>query len=266
MPSALVDYPAQVRSSSTTSRSGCQDPVGQQPASGAEGHRPAGIAKAASAKDHAGFGGIHPEDRQDASDRAGQQGRGVAELLVDLLGDQDLVGGSRAPCRGRIPAQHLGTIALANALHQGLPDGKLLGRGCWRLNRHGRRLAHASSLSTVHPGQQWTPHNCLGRGAPQTPHLPQKVFWLYLGVLRRARTSLLITTVTSARTSTATIIFGTRLSGCCRSVCHRRPSARLRPVGGTVMSQSTDDLTARSFEPSAATTNDGSGSPFSSRR
>jgi hypothetical protein len=51
---------------------GLQDPVSQQPVSGAEGHCPASIAKVTPAKDHAGFGGIHPKDRHDASDRAGQ--------------------------------------------------------------------------------------------------------------------------------------------------------------------------------------------------
>jgi hypothetical protein len=43
----------------------------------------------------------------------------------------------------------LGAIALADALDQGLPFGKLLGRGRRRLDRHGYRLAHANSLSAI---------------------------------------------------------------------------------------------------------------------
>jgi hypothetical protein len=74
---------------------GLQDPVGQQPVSGAEGHRPPSISKAAPAKDHAGLGGIHPKDRDDATDRPDQQGRCAATPPVDPLGDQDPVGGNR---------------------------------------------------------------------------------------------------------------------------------------------------------------------------
>jgi hypothetical protein len=107
---------------------GLQDPVGQQPSSGTKAHRPAGIAKAAPAKDHAGLGGIHPKDRDHAGDRAGQPGRCLAELLVDPPGDQDLVGGF-SPSRGLLPGHHLGPITLADPLGQGLPFGKLLGRG-----------------------------------------------------------------------------------------------------------------------------------------
>src|SRR5215218_1579002 len=177
---------------------------------GAKGHRPPSIAKPASAKDHAGLGGIHPKDRDDPGDRTGQQGRCAAEPLAGLLGDQHLVGGSR-PSRGRIPGQHLGAVALADPLDQGLPVGKPLGRGPRRFDWHRRRLAHATSLSTVHPGQQPTPHNCLV-GAPQTPHLPRKgVLDIYRCAAQTA-TSLLIAAVTSARTSTATIIAGTKLS------------------------------------------------------
>ena len=51
----------------------------------AKGHRPASITKAAPAKDHAGLGRVDPKDRHDAGDRAGQQGRGAAEPLVDPL-------------------------------------------------------------------------------------------------------------------------------------------------------------------------------------
>ena len=87
------------------------------------------MAKAASAKDHAGLGRIHPKDRNDASDRADQQRRRAAQPLVDPRGDQNLVGGSRPRRWALVPAHHLGAIALADALDQGLPFGKLLGRG-----------------------------------------------------------------------------------------------------------------------------------------
>ena len=91
MPSALLgrsSRPGQVQQHHELL--GWQDPVGQQPASGAKAHYPASIAKGAPAKDHASFGRIHPKDRDDASDRAGQHGQGVAEPLVDPLGDEDL--------------------------------------------------------------------------------------------------------------------------------------------------------------------------------
>jgi hypothetical protein len=95
---------------------GWKDPVGQQPASGTKAHHPASIAKAAPAKDHEGLGRIHPKDRQHASDRAGHQRRGAAELLVDLLGDQDPVGGSRLSSCALLPGRQLGAITLADAL------------------------------------------------------------------------------------------------------------------------------------------------------
>jgi hypothetical protein len=107
------------------------------------------MAKAASAKDHAGLGRIHPKDRNDASDRADQQRRRAAQPLVDPLGDQNLVGGSRPRRWALVSAHHLGAIALADALDQGLPFGKLLGRGRRRLDRHRYRLAHANSLSAI---------------------------------------------------------------------------------------------------------------------
>src|SRR4029450_10810898 len=69
---------------------GWENPIGQQPSSATKAHRPPGTPKAAPAKPHAGLGRIHPKDREDASKRAGQQGRGVAESLVDRLRDEDL--------------------------------------------------------------------------------------------------------------------------------------------------------------------------------
>ena len=78
--------------------------------SGAKGDRPRPIVEAAPAKDHAGFGRIHPKDRNDAGDRADQQGRGVAEASVDPLGDTDLVGGCRTSSWDLVPGQHLGAI------------------------------------------------------------------------------------------------------------------------------------------------------------
>jgi hypothetical protein len=123
------------------------DPVGQRPSSSPKGHRPAGIAKAADTKDHAGFGRIHTKDRDDASNIADQGGRGVSELLADPLGHQDLIGGDRPGGCDLIPGHHLGAIALADAVDQGPPLGKLLGRGRRRLDRPGRGLAHGDSFA-----------------------------------------------------------------------------------------------------------------------
>jgi hypothetical protein len=78
---------------------------------GSKAHRPASIAKSAPAKDHAGFGGVHPKDRDDASDRADQQGRCAAQPLVNQLGDQNLVGGRSSNCFGLVPGQQLRAIA-----------------------------------------------------------------------------------------------------------------------------------------------------------
>jgi hypothetical protein len=110
-------------------------------------HRPAGIAKAADTKDHAGFGRIHPKDRDDASNIADQGGRGVAELLADPLGHQDLIGGDRPGSPDLVPGHHLGAIALADTPKEGPPFGKLLGRGRRRLDRRGRGLAHGDSFA-----------------------------------------------------------------------------------------------------------------------
>jgi hypothetical protein len=104
---------------------------------GAKARRPASIAKAAPAKDHAGLGGIDPKDGDDASDRAGQQGWGAAEPPANLLRHKDLVGVGSPSSRVLVPGHHLGAIALADELDQGLPLGKLLGRGRWRLDRVG---------------------------------------------------------------------------------------------------------------------------------
>ena len=71
---------------------GLQDPIGQHSLRSPKGHRPAAITKATPAKDHAGLGGVHPQDRDDASHRAGQQGRCTAEPPVKLLRHKDLVG------------------------------------------------------------------------------------------------------------------------------------------------------------------------------
>jgi hypothetical protein len=127
---------------------GLDDPVGQRPSSSStKGHRPASIAKAADTKDHAGFGRIHPKDRDDASNRADQRGRGVAELLADPLGHQDLIGGDRPGSRDLVPGHDLGAITLADAVDQSPPLGKLLGRGRRRLDRPGRRLAHGDNFA-----------------------------------------------------------------------------------------------------------------------
>ena len=83
---------------------GLEDPVGQQPLGGPKAHRPASIAKSAPAKDHAGFDGIHLKDRDDASDRADQQGRCATQPLVNQLGDQNVVGGRSSNCFGLVPA------------------------------------------------------------------------------------------------------------------------------------------------------------------
>jgi hypothetical protein len=72
----------------------------------------------------------------------------AAKPLADLLGDQDLVDGYEPSSRALIPGHHLGAITPADALDQGPPLGKLLGRG------RGRCLAHANSLSTIQPGPQ----------------------------------------------------------------------------------------------------------------
>jgi hypothetical protein len=80
-----------------------------------------------------------------------QAGRCAAEAPVNLLRHKDLVGGYSPSSRVLVPGQYLGAIALADALDQGPPLDKLLGRGCWRLDRRGRRLAHAASVSAIHP-------------------------------------------------------------------------------------------------------------------
>jgi hypothetical protein len=129
---------------------GLDDPVGQQSLGSTKGYRPATIAKATQAKDHAGLGRIHSKDRDDASDRADQHGWGAAEPLADLLGDQDLVGGDGPSSRDLIPGHDLGAITLGDALDQGPPLGKLLGRG----RRRGRCLAHANSILAIQPGPQ----------------------------------------------------------------------------------------------------------------
>src|SRR5215212_663597 len=108
---------------------GLDNPVSQQSLSSTKGYRPATIAKATQAKDHAGLGRIHPKDGDDASDRADQHGWCAAKPLADLLGDQDLVGGYGPSSRDLIPGHDLGAITLADALDQGPPLGKLLGRG-----------------------------------------------------------------------------------------------------------------------------------------
>src|SRR5215211_7545693 len=142
---------------------GLDNPVGQQSSSSTKGYRPATIAKATQAKDHAGLSWIHPKDRDDASDRADQHGWCAAKPLADLLGDQDLVGGYGPSSRDLIPGHDLGAITLADALDQGPPLGKLLGRG----RRRGRCLAHANSILAIQPGPQFAPHNF--RGAVAVP-------------------------------------------------------------------------------------------------
>jgi hypothetical protein len=108
---------------------GLDNPVSQQSLSSTKGYRPATIAKATQAKDHAGLGRIHPKDRDDASDIADQHGWCAAKPLADFLGDENLVGGYAPGSRDLIPGHHLGAITLADALDQGPPLGKLLGRG-----------------------------------------------------------------------------------------------------------------------------------------
>jgi hypothetical protein len=65
-----------------------------------------------------------------------------------LAGDQDLVGGDGPSSRDLIPGHDLGAITLADAIDQGPPLGKLLGRG------RGRCLAHADSILAIQPGPQ----------------------------------------------------------------------------------------------------------------
>jgi hypothetical protein len=62
-----------------------------------ERHRPSAVVNPPEAEDHAGFGGINPERRGDAGDLPEQDGRRVAELLTDAVGNNDLV-------RGYIPS------------------------------------------------------------------------------------------------------------------------------------------------------------------
>jgi hypothetical protein len=143
--------------------------------SSTKGYRPATIAKATQAKDHAGLGRIHPKDRNDASDRADQHGWCAAKPLADLLGDQDLVGGYGPNSRNLIPGHDLGAITLADAIDQGPPLGKLLGRG----RRRGHCLAHANSILAIQPGPQFAPRNFRGGcGGPQASQPTRK------GVLR----------------------------------------------------------------------------------
>ena len=71
---------------------------------------------------------------------------GAAKLLVDPPGDQDPVGGSRLSSCALLPGRQLGAITLADALHERLPGGKLLGRGCRRLAWHRYRLPYATTL------------------------------------------------------------------------------------------------------------------------
>jgi hypothetical protein len=157
---------------------GLDNPIGQQPSSSTNRHRPAAIAKAAPAKDQAGLGRVHSKDGDDASDRAGQQGRCAAEPPLDLLGDKDLVGGYRASSRDLIPGHHLGAITLADALDQGPPLGKLLRRGCWRLDRSGCGLAHVNSILAIQSDPTQLRTIMQGLWWPQTSQPPRK------GVLR----------------------------------------------------------------------------------
>lgn len=76
---------------------------------------------------------------------------GHREAAGDPVGNKDLVGGSGASGRGLVPGHHLGAVTLADALDQGPPLGKLLGRGGGRLGRRGRRLAHADSILAIQP-------------------------------------------------------------------------------------------------------------------
>jgi hypothetical protein len=76
--------------------------------------------------------------------------RGAAELLADPVGDQDLTHRCRqAQPLHPHPRPPPRSDRPGDALDQRLPVGKLLGRGRWRLDRHGSRLAHANSLSTI---------------------------------------------------------------------------------------------------------------------
>jgi hypothetical protein len=112
------------------------DPIGQKSATGSEGRRPRVVVDPSDAEHDAGRDRIDPQDRGDASDIAEQDRRRIAELPADAVGNDDLVR-SLEPQLGRdlIPGDDLGAIALADALDQGAPLGKLLRRGDGRLAR-----------------------------------------------------------------------------------------------------------------------------------
>jgi len=133
-----------------------------------------------------------------------------------LLGDQDPVAGDRPGSRDLIPHHYLGTIALADALDQGLPLGKLLGRVRWRLDCHGGRLAHANSLSAVQlgPSQLRIIAQVL-RVTDRRRH--EKAFCIYR-CSRQNIYYLVIAAATSARTKIVTVAQGMKLAGCCGAV------------------------------------------------
>jgi hypothetical protein len=192
---------------------------------GPKAHRPASIAKSAPAKDHAGFGGIHPKDRDDASDRADQQGRCAAQPLVNQLGDQNLVGGRSSNCFGLVPGQQLRAIALADPFDQGLPVGELLSRWWWRLDRHSHRLTRAAAFRP----STWlrpAPHNCARYGGVEPA--PKKAFCIYWPDAQSIY-YLLIAASASARAMNAIVIEGRRSSGCCGPRLSPSPSGKTAP-------------------------------------
>jgi len=212
---------------------GLHEPVGQQPSGGTKGDRPPDIAKAAPAKDHAGLGRIHPKNRDDASDVADQERRGITKLPADPVGNQDLVGRSR----DLVPDHYLGAVTLADTLEQGPPLGKLLGRGCGQLGRHGRRLAHAYSILAIQPDPQPPAHNCAGAVGPRTPAAAKRSAYKKAFCMFRWTTHSPCWPINCRSTSAcliqAIVIDYAKLSACGRASFLPWTSARLRALAGS---------------------------------
>src|SRR5215217_6954775 len=140
-----------------------------------------------------------------------------------LLGDQDLVDGYGPSSRDLIPGHDLGAITLADAIDQGPPLGKLLGRG------RGHCLAHADSILAIQPGPQ------------QLRTISEALWWFQRSQPTRKGVLRILVQI-----RIATTIFRSHLSknhnrnhhcrpevvGLLQDGLHRRPAARLRP-GGT---------------------------------
>jgi hypothetical protein len=156
-----------------------------------------------------------PEGRRRCQRPSRPAGAGRRGAAGEPARHKDLVGGYSPSSRVLVPGHHLGAIALADALDQCPPLGKLLGRGRWRLDRRGRRLAHAASVSAIHlvlSSSAQLRRRCGG----QTSQPPRK------GVLRIS-VQFLIAVINcrtaSVRSMTATVIEGTKLSGWFARVC-----------------------------------------------